>query len=144
MGLPEAPSGDALKRFLDKCRFDPGTGCVLWIGGTTCGRGKTAPYPSFWYEGRRWFGHRWSAKFILGLEIDGMQVDHCCDMHSHLSHPNTLCVRHLQPLPPTVNRELQWIRVQVGLDPAPPVAEEQPFTDVPFYDPPIWFPKDRV
>ncbi len=134
---------DALSRFLAKCRFDPGTGCVLWTGGTTSGRGKTALYPVFWYEGRRWSGHRWAAKFIHGFDIDGQQVDHCCDMHSHLTAPNTLCVAHLQAIPPMMNRELQWIRVQVGLDDPPPVSEEEPFTAVPFYLPPKWFPEDK-
>jgi hypothetical protein len=144
LGVRRVPSGDALARFLAKCRFDPGTGCVLWIGGTTCGHGKNSKYPAFWYEGKRWFGHRWAAKFIHGLEIEGMQVDHCCDMHSHLTHPNTLCVQHLQSFPPSINRELQWIRVQVGIDPAPIVNVEEPYTSIPFYPPPKWFPKDKL
>lgn len=127
----------ALERFLSKCRFDPATGCVVWIGGKTRGRGKTSWYGSFWFEGRRWTAHRWAARFILGLEIDGHDVDHCCP-HTR-GGPNTLCIRHLQPVSGRVNTALYWIRVQVGLEPEPPVAEDDP-DDIPFFTPPDWFP----
>ena len=56
-----------LERFIAKCRFEPRTGCVRWIGGKTSGRGNTALYGSFWFEGRRWFAHRWAAAYIHGL-----------------------------------------------------------------------------
>lgn len=46
----------ALQRFAEKCAFDPVTGCVMWIGGTTHGHGNNAPYGSFW-DGKRWFAH---------------------------------------------------------------------------------------
>lgn len=58
-----------------------------------------------------------------------MQVDHGCG--------NTLCVQHLASMPPAANRELQWIRVQVGLDP-PPVAPAIDDDGVPFFWPPEW------
>lgn len=123
----------ALERFLAKCEFDPCSGCVLWIGGKTQGRGKTAWYGSFWFEGRRWTAHRWSAKHILGLEIEGMDVDHCCP-HG----PDTLCVSHLQAVTGRVNTELYWIRVQVGLEELPETRGD-PGT-IPWYSPPDWFP----
>ena len=85
----------ALARFLEKCRFDPTTGCVVWIGGKSAGHGNTAEYGVFWDEGRRQFAHRWSAKHILGLDIDGVTVGHCCP-HTG-GKPNTLCVAHLKP-----------------------------------------------
>lgn len=122
-----------MERFAAKCRFDPGTGCVIWIGGTTSGHGHHHPYGSFWFEGRRWFAHRWAARYIHGQNIDDMQVDHCCPD----GVPHTLCVQHLQAVPPRINRELQWIRAQVGLDPAPPDPLD-PFEEVPFFDPPEW------
>lgn len=110
------PTRAAIERFREKCRFEPETGCVLWVGGQTSGRGHNFPYGSFWYEGRRWFAHRWAAKFIHGLDIDDMQVDHCCP---HIPRPNTLCVQHLQAITPALNRELQtrrlYIHLQVGL-----------------------------
>lgn len=84
----------ALARFRAKCLFDPRTGCVVWTGGTTRGRGNTATYGSFWYDGRRWFAHRFAAAFIHGLKIDGLQVGHCCP-YTPDGHPNTLCVEHL-------------------------------------------------
>lgn len=128
----------ALARFAEKCRFEPATGCVVWTGGTTSGRGHNTLYGSFWFERRRWFAHRWSAKHIHGLTIDGLQVDHCC---SFLNTPDTLCVEHLQAVPPSVNRELQWIRTQVGCEgfdyPYPDLVRDP--TDPPFFSPPAWF-----
>lgn len=124
----------ALERFRAKCEFNPATGCVLWTGGTTCGGLKQLRYGSFWDGGRRWFAHRWAAKHILGLEIDGMQVDHCCP-----SGPNTLCVHHLQAVTQAENLQLQWGRRRWGWEeweaPEPPAANSN---DVPFYAPPPW------
>lgn len=100
------------------------------------------PYGSFWYEGRRWLAHRWAAKFVHGLEIEGMDVDHCCP---NITLPNTLCVEHLAAETPARNRELQTMRtfvhVQVGL-----LGYEEVFGlkyepedfPIPFYDPPAW------
>lgn len=127
------PHPDPLQRFLSKCRFDPMTGCVIWVGGKTRGRGHTGWYGCFKFLGKVWKAHRWAAKYILGLRVDDLiQIDHCCP-HG----PDTLCVRHLQSVAPSVNRELQWIRVQVGLDPEPDPIER---TDagIPWYEPPEW------
>ena len=118
---------------------------MVWTGGKTMGRGHHVPYPSFWYDGRRWFGHRWAAKYIHGLDIDSLQVDHCCPGRSR---PNTLCVEHLQAITPRLNRQLQetrktFIHMQVGLiqyeevygyGPEPP----DPVDDIPFFAPPRW------
>ena len=131
---------EPLVRFAKYCRFDAATGCVVWVGGTTQGRGHSSPYGSFWYAGRRWFAHRWAAKFIHGLDIEDMQVDHCCP-----HHPNTLCVEHVQAITPAANRELQtrryWVFVTKGLEPPPsfwlpPEPEEQ---QIPFFTPPEWY-----
>jgi hypothetical protein len=139
-----------MERFLSKCRFDAGTGCVIWTGGQTSGRGHSAPYGSFWFEGRRRFAHRWACRFIHGHMIDGLQVEHYCP---NRAHPNTLCVEHVHPLPGLFNRELQtlrgqepsqdvaermrWIYVQVGLEIPPPVSLDA-FEQIPFYEPPYW------
>lgn len=136
----------ALVRFRRMCRFEPETGCVVWTGGQTQGRGHNVPYPSFWFAGQRWFGHRWAAKFIHGQDIDGFQTDHCCP---HIAIPNTLCVEHVQSLTPRLNRELQherrrnFIHLQVGLlhysDLYGPEPEPVPDEDrVPFFLPPAW------
>lgn len=106
---------------------------MIWVGGKTRGRGKTAWYGSFWYEGKRWTAHRWAARFIHGLEIKDRDVDHCCP-HG----PNTLCVQHLQAVSGRVNTALYWIRVQVGLEEPPPEAEDDP-DGIPWFDPPPWF-----
>ncbi len=136
---------DALERFKSKCRFEPETGCVVWVGGQTAGRGHNIPYGSFWADGRRWFAHRWAAKFIHGLEIEGLQVDHCCP---NIPLPNTLCVEHVRPLAGDLNRHLQtarrrkFIHLQVGLlsyeDVYGPPIEQPDELGVPFYDPPSW------
>lgn len=108
----------ALERFRVYCRFEPETGCVVWTGGVTMGRGHHVPYPRFWFNGDNWFGHRWAAKFIHGQDIEGFQTDHCCPS---IAIPNTLCVEHVQPLTPRENRVLQHVRrkhfiyLQVGL-----------------------------
>lgn len=136
-----------LERFRSYCRFEPETGCVLWVGARTMGRGHNVPYPAFWFEGRRWFGHRWAAKYIHGLDIDSFHVDHRCP---HIPIPNTLCVEHLQCITPKRNRELQFerrrafIHMQVGLlayhdvygtDALPEPLDE---TLIPFHQPPTW------
>lgn len=132
----------ALIRFRSKCQFEPETGCVIWTGGKTQGRGHHVPYGSFWYDGARWFAHRWAAKFILGLDIDGFDVDHCCP---GIPKPNTLCVAHLAAETPARNRELQTMRtmihLQVGLvqyeDIYGAAADRDPDL-IPFYSPPAW------
>lgn len=129
-----------LARFLKYCRFDAGTGCVVWTGGTCSGRGHTSPYGAFWFEGKRWSAHRWAAKFIHGLEIDGLHVDHCCPHTGGL--PNTLCVEHLQAVTNAENVKLQharyWIHVQVGLEPEEPTWQDDPDL-IPFHEAPAWF-----
>lgn len=146
---------DALQRFAAKCDFDPVTGCVVWTGGTTAGRGNSAVYGSFWYEGRRWFAHRWAAVHIHGLPVEGVQVGHCCP-HT-LGKPNTLCVEHVEPQTQLENlaelhgrRKVEqstterqyWLFVQIGLEREPEVYEPDP-EGIPFYEPPEWFRRAR-
>jgi hypothetical protein len=126
----------ALKRFFDKLEVDPchgfaGTACVLWTGGKSCGQGKTVKYGVLKYERQRWYAHRWAAKFIHGQEIDFKQVDHqCC---------RPLCMSHLQSISPEWNRELQWIRVQVGIEDNPRPSFEEDEFPVPFFPEPAWY-----
>lgn len=132
-----------MQRFLSFCRFEPETGCVLWTGAQSMGRGHHVPYGTFWFEGRRWFAHRWSAKFVHGIEIDNMQVDHCCDT---IPLPNTLCVQHVQALTPAQNRELQHrrkhVHLEVGLlryeDVYGPAPDVEDLDLPPYYEPPAW------
>jgi hypothetical protein len=154
---------DALERFRAKCQFDPRTGCVLWTGGTTRGRGNTATYGSFWYEGRRWFAHRWSGVFIHGLDIEGLQVGHDCKFTAD-GHPNTLCVEHvtgetqadnlaeqLARLGPpctrtsrfkadqTAEQRRHWLFTEIGLyEPEPVHNPSVPTPDWPDFTPPDW------
>lgn len=144
---------DALQRFVQKCRFDATTGCVLWTGGTTAGRGNTAVYGSFWFEGRRWSAHRWAGVHIHGLNLDGVQAGHCCP-----GEPNTLCVQHVGAqtvaenmaeqigrLGPAGTRVAQssaerqyWLFVSLGIERRPEPPERDPSEDVPWYEPPVW------
>lgn len=141
----------AIERFAAKCEFDPGTGCVLWTGGTTSGQGNTVRYGSFWFDGRRWFAHRFAAQFIHGIEITGTTVGHCCK-----PVPNSLCVEHLEAQSLTENvgerntryaanqradERQGYLLLQLGINepepkPEPPAGE---LDGVPFYDPPAWF-----
>lgn len=136
-----------LERFRSYCRFEPETGCVIWTGGTTCGRGNHIPYGSFWAEGRRWFAHRWAAKHIHGLDIDNFHVDHYCP---NIPTPNTLCVQHLRCLTPRDNsvlmheRRRAFIYMQVGLLRYEDVYGQEPGITpldesmIPFHQPPTW------
>lgn len=83
------------------------------------------------YERYRWYAHRWAAQYIHGQDIDGRQVDHRCN--------RPLCMEHLQSIPPEWNRELQWIRVQVGIEDNPRPQFEPDPDAVPFYEPPEWY-----
>lgn len=136
-----------LERFAEKCAFDPVTGCVMWIGGTSSGHGHNEPYGRFWFEGEMWYAHRWAAIHIHGHEITDMQVDHNCP-----AGPSTLCVQHVKPETLEVNRELQhsrpgralqslqtrqyWLFVSIGIEPYKPRLRS--LDGVPFYDPPAW------
>lgn len=134
------PTKTAMERFVSYCRFDPCTGCVLWTGGTTQGQGHHVPYGAFWFEGKRWSAHRWAAKYIHGLDIEGLHVDHHCPYTG--GPPNTLCVEHLQAVTNAENVRLQharhWILVQVGVEEAPEVYQPDPLA-VPWFSPPAWF-----
>lgn len=78
----------ALARFVAKCRYDPATGCVVWVGGTSGSRDGDTRTGAFWYEGARWSARRWAAKFIHGLSIaGGNEVGAACG--------NPLCVQHV-------------------------------------------------
>jgi hypothetical protein len=141
----------ALERFAEKCVFDATTGCVLWTGGTTAGRGNSARYGSFWFEGQRWFAHRWAAVHIHGIALGEHQAGHCCP-HG----PNTLCVEHLtgqtilENLDELNNRlkakrasqsnsdRQHWLFVSIGITQLPEDEEPEPDA-VPFYEPPAWF-----
>jgi hypothetical protein len=144
------PTATPLERFRRYCQFDATTGCVLWIGGTAAGRGKSARYGSFWADGRRWFAHRWAARFIHGLDIDGYTVDHCCDPWRAGGDepllPNTLCVQHLAAETRVDNTLLAmqrrtWVLTQKGYYEPPPLFAELEAPGphaIPFHTPPAW------
>lgn len=143
-----------LERFRKYCQFDPTTGCVLWVGGTTAARGKSALYGSFWADGRRWFAHRWAAANIHGLQIDGHTVDHCCEPYRAGTGepilPNTLCVQHLAAESRVDNtilamRRRTWVLTQKGYYEAPPLfAELEVRGAAPFHRPPAWLGLDSA
>lgn len=153
---PRAPDGkllpiDALQRFAAKCRFDATTGCVIWTGGTTQGRGNSAVYGSFWYEGRRWFAHRWAGVHIHGLNLDDVQAGHTCP-HG----PNTLCVQHVagQTMAENLAEQMargsgvcgvqspderqHWLFVSLGIRELEPEPERDEGEAIPWYEPPDW------
>lgn len=138
----------AIERFAERCRFDPATGCVLWIGGMTAGRGsQKAQYGRFWYDGFNWLAHRWAAVYIHGIELGDNQGGHVCP-HG----PNTRCVQHIAAQSQLENLAEQndrrkarqsnrtkqfWLFVSLGIEPPPATVEVDPGA-VPFYDPPEW------
>lgn len=126
----------AIERFIEKCHFDATTGCVIWNGALTNGKGSSAVYGRFWDDGKSWYAHRWAAKHIHGLDIDqpGTEVDHCCERDGKRC-PNSLCVEHLQVVTKQFNLALIYSGSYLG--------EPEPIADdplaVPFYEPPEWF-----
>lgn len=140
----------ALQRFAEKCEFDPITGCVLWRGGTSAGRGNTTRYGVFWDGERRVFVHRWAAVNIHGIELGSDEAGHCCP-HG----PNSLCVQHLEGQTKAENVAERNTRVakanqtaatrqfylfqQLGiLEPEPAAAVPADTPEIPFYEPPEW------
>jgi hypothetical protein len=140
----------SLQRFAEKCRFDPATGCVLWIGGTSSGRGNSTRYGVFWDDGRRVFSHRWAAVHIHGIELGANEAGHCCP-----SGPNSLCVQHLEGQTKADNIAERNTRVakanqtaatrqfylfkQLGIgEPEPEYPVPIPVLEIPFYEPPAW------
>lgn len=152
---PENPKWrPALERFAEKCEFDPTTGCVLWTGGTSNGKGNTTRYGVFWDDGRRVFAHRWAAVHIHGIDLGTDEAGHCCP-----GKPNSLCVQHLTGQTKAENIAERNTRVakvakaaqsaetrqfylfmQLGIsEPEPITAASADVPMVPFYEPPEWF-----
>lgn len=139
----------ALDRFAEKCEFDAATGCVLWTGGTSAGRGNTTRYGVFWDDGRRVFAHRWAAVNIHGIDLGSDEAGHCCP-HG----PNSLCMQHLEGQTKADNIAERNTRVAKTVQPAETrqfylfkqlgIGEPEPEAPVTagvpgFYEPPEWF-----
>lgn len=139
----------ALERFAEKCIFDPATGCVLWVGGTTGGQGNSARYGAFW-DGGPVKAHRWAAVHIHRINLGTDDAGHCCP-HG----PNSLCVQHLEGQTKADNVAERNIRIakanqpaatrqfylfkQLGiLEPEPEEPVLLPALEIPFYEPPAW------
>lgn len=142
----------ALARFAEKCLFVPTSGCILWTGGTTAGRGNSARYGAFW-DGKRWFAHRWAAVHIHGIDLGENQAGHCCP--AEFGGPNSLCVQHVIGQTQLENLDEQntrmkakaaqsaaqkqfWLFVHLGIEPEP-AGQVIPLDAVPFFEPPAWF-----
>lgn len=141
----------ALQRFAEKCEFNAATGCVVWTGSTSAGRGNTTRYGTFWAEGRRVFAHRWAAVHIHGIELGSYEAGHCCP-HG----PNSLCVQHLEGQTkadniaernrrvakanqPAATRQFFLLKQLGFLEPEPASESPAGVPLVPFYEPPAWF-----
>lgn len=67
------------ERFFDKIEMEPNSGCWLWTA-TQQSRGDgTKGYGQFTVRPKKWLAHRWAAKFLGGLDIDGKVVRHICE-----------------------------------------------------------------
>lgn len=101
-----------IARFLRLCYDDPRSGCLIWAGAKSRGRGNTAWYGSFTPTGCQAVrAHEFYAVAVLVLrpQTELHHLDHTC--------PNSLCVCHVECVPISVNLKLRWIRIQVGADP---------------------------
>jgi hypothetical protein len=79
----------AVQRFKHNCRYDPETGCVLWMGPVA---GKDRLYGVFWDGGRRVYAHRWIYEKVVGPIPEGYELDHIC------GHKNCVRPSHLEPV----------------------------------------------
>jgi HNH endonuclease len=80
-------TGSTSERFLRYVRIQH-SGCWIWTGGRSRGKGNKKWYGSFWAEGKTWRAHIWSARFLGGLRAlkRGEHYDHTCN--------NSLCVNY--------------------------------------------------
>lgn len=165
-GDPEEPAAaapkrkTAMERFAEKCRFEPETGCVIWTGGTTSGQGCNTLYGSFWYEGRRWFAHRWSTVHIHGYDLGKDTAGHYCP-HTPDGNPNSLCIEHVKPqtmadnvaernvryhaakraekAEQTLDQRYYWKMVHLGYEPPPAQTDGLLPIGAARFDPPEWY-----
>lgn len=125
----------AVERFLAKCEFMAGSGCVIWRGATSKSNAGKADSPAFWFEGKRWPARRWAAIHIHGLEVsEAHNVQQTCG--------EPLCVQHLDvvvSMPRNIERQ-NYLLEQLGYG----EEQEQPekprpeHGGVPFHSPPRW------
>lgn len=105
------PAQTAIERFRVKVDYGvpvphdrPDLGrCDLWTGSTVKG------YGTFWYQGDRWYAHRWLWVETYGPLPAGMIPDHLCHSYQWCQGgqgcPHRPCVNldHLQPATPQAN-----------------------------------------
>lgn len=126
---------NARERFVDKCEFKAGSGCVIWRGATSKSDAGKQDSPAFWYDGKRWPARRWAAIHIHGLPVtDGDNVVQTCG--------EPLCVEHVEVKRCDArNLERQnYLLEQLGYleeDPTPPRPRPD-HRDVPVHQPPSW------
>jgi hypothetical protein len=127
---------EALDRFRTKCRFDPGTGCVIWTGGTSSARDGTERTGVFWDRGRKVSARRWAAEHIHGLDLMGKEATVTCH--------NPLCVEHVATAQRAYPHRQFYVMRDLGY--AELDERKAPAVDpVPFHQAPAWLsPAVRV
>lgn len=119
----------ARERFLAKCEFMPGSGCVLWRGGTMATRDKAERTGVFW-DGRRVLARRWAAEHIHGIDLFGKEVRVTCN--------DPLCVQHVEAICTGQNPAQFYVFVDIGLaEPLPPRGEPD-HSGPPVHEAPAW------
>jgi len=63
-----------LERFYSKVDKNAGNGCWQWVAGK-----NRYGYGRFWFNSKNMGAHRYSAKYLAGLNIDELLVCHHCD-----------------------------------------------------------------
>lgn len=133
---------DALIRFRSKCRFEAGSGCVVWTGATSKSRAGTTPAPAFWASGKRWPARRWAAIHVHGLTV--AETDNVVETCGE-----PLCVQHVAVEPCTIGRNYErqnYLLRGLGYgDEEDRVEKPRPrHTGEPFYRAPSWLEPVRV
>lgn len=66
-------------RFMTRVHMEPNSGCWLWSGQKSkAGYGRFKVKKDLKNKG--WAAHRWAAKYIGGMDIEGQFVCHHCDV----------------------------------------------------------------
>lgn len=125
---------EARERFIAKCEFMPGSGCVLWRGGTTSSRDRTERVGVFWDKGRKHLARRWAAEHIHAIDLFGGK-------EVHVTCGDALCVQHVKAFSPLYpNRQFYVLRDLGYCD-----FDERAGPDhgnIPFHDAPAWMRED--
>lgn len=88
-----------IQRLFDRIDFQSSDQCWTWLGAR-----KANGYGDFSGSYGREPAHRATYQFFVGSIPEGMEIDHAC------CNPSCVNPHHLQPVWPSENKKLAWVR----------------------------------